>query len=183
MREKELRLALVCYGGISLAVYMHGITKEIWHLARASRDFHEDCPAGDESILAVYTDLLREMEAEADLHLRVVIDIVAGASAGGINGIFLAQAIETGQSLEPLTDLWLSNADIEKLLDPDARPAQRFTKFWAQPLVWMVARKRGDAVERTVSPETREEVRHKLSSFIRSRWFQPPSAARYSRAC
>ena len=37
MREKELRLALVCYGGISLAVYMHGITKEIWRLARASR--------------------------------------------------------------------------------------------------------------------------------------------------
>ncbi len=27
MREKELRLALVCYGGISLAVYMHGITR------------------------------------------------------------------------------------------------------------------------------------------------------------
>ena len=35
-RDKELRLALVCYGGISLAVYMHGITKEIWRLARAS---------------------------------------------------------------------------------------------------------------------------------------------------
>ncbi len=29
VREKELRLALVCYGGISLAVYMPGITKEI----------------------------------------------------------------------------------------------------------------------------------------------------------
>ena len=29
MREKELRIALVCYGGISLAVYMHGVTKEI----------------------------------------------------------------------------------------------------------------------------------------------------------
>ena len=41
MREKELRLALVCYGGISLAVYMHGITKEIWRLARASRAFHD----------------------------------------------------------------------------------------------------------------------------------------------
>jgi hypothetical protein len=35
MRQKELRLALVCYGGVSLAVYMHGITKEVWHLARA----------------------------------------------------------------------------------------------------------------------------------------------------
>jgi hypothetical protein len=29
MREKELRLALVCYGGVSLAVYMHGVSKEI----------------------------------------------------------------------------------------------------------------------------------------------------------
>ena len=29
MREKELRLALVCYGGVSLAIYMHGITKEV----------------------------------------------------------------------------------------------------------------------------------------------------------
>ena len=38
MRQKELRIALVCYGGISLAVYMHGVTKELWHLARASRD-------------------------------------------------------------------------------------------------------------------------------------------------
>ena len=42
MREKELRIALVCYGGISLAVYMHGITKEVWRLARASRALHAD---------------------------------------------------------------------------------------------------------------------------------------------
>lgn len=25
---KELRLGLVCYGGVSLAIYMHGMTKE-----------------------------------------------------------------------------------------------------------------------------------------------------------
>tara|TARA_R110000782_G_scaffold78276_5_gene155204 strand:+ start:89354 stop:91702 length:2349 start_codon:yes stop_codon:yes gene_type:complete len=174
MREKELRLALICYGGISLAIYMHGITKEIWHLARASRDFHGNTPPPADSVVSIYADLLRQIEQQAELRVRIVIDIVAGASAGGINSIFLAQAIETGQSIEPLTELWLSNADVEKLLDPDARPAQRFSKFWAQPLVWMVARRRGDAVERTVAPDTREEVRHKLSSFIRSRWFQPP---------
>ena len=40
MREKELRLALVCFGGISLAVYMHGISKEILKLVRASRTLH-----------------------------------------------------------------------------------------------------------------------------------------------
>jgi hypothetical protein len=52
VREKELRLALICYGGISLAVYMHGITKEVWRLARASRGFHagEAAQAGSEQV-------------------------------------------------------------------------------------------------------------------------------------
>lgn len=173
MRERELRLALVCYGGISLAVYMHGITKEIWRLARASRAFHEgEAPASGSQ--GVYHQLLAAMETASGTRLRVMPDIIAGASAGGINGIFLAQAIETGQSLDPLTDMWLERADVDQLLDPDARPTRRFTKFWAQPLVWMAARRPGDTVERTVSPETREEVRRKLSSFIRSRWFEPP---------
>ena len=173
MREKELRLALVCYGGISLAVYMHGITKEIWRLARASRAFH-DGTAPEPGSETVYARLLADMEAASGVRLRIMPDIIAGASAGGINGIFLAQAIETGQSLEPLTDMWLENADVDKLLDPDARPARAISKFWAAPLVWMAARHPGDTVERTVAPETREEVRHKLSRFIRSRWFEPP---------
>ena len=25
---------------VSLAIYMHGVTRELWQLARASRDFH-----------------------------------------------------------------------------------------------------------------------------------------------
>jgi NAD(P)H-hydrate epimerase len=29
MREKEIRLALVCYGGISLAVYLHGLAGDL----------------------------------------------------------------------------------------------------------------------------------------------------------
>src|SRR5690606_16839671 len=40
LKEKELRIALVCFGGVSLAVYMHGITKEILKLARASAALH-----------------------------------------------------------------------------------------------------------------------------------------------
>ena len=65
MREKELRLALVCYGGISLAVYMHGITKEIWHLVRASHGHHDGTPRGGGS-QAVYRDLLEEIEAQGE---------------------------------------------------------------------------------------------------------------------
>ena len=40
MREKELRIALVCFGGVSLAVYMHGVSKEILKLVRASAALH-----------------------------------------------------------------------------------------------------------------------------------------------
>ena len=170
MRDKELRLALVCYGGISLAVYMHGITGEIWRLARASRAFHH----GDEpqpGSMGIYQSLLHEIAEATDIRLRVLIDIVAGASAGGINGIFLAQAIASGQSLEPLTDMWLDNADIEALLDPDAAP-QRFSKLWATPIAWMATDK--DAISDTVEPATRDEVRRKLHHFVRARWFEPP---------
>ncbi len=173
MREKELRLALVCYGGISLAVYMHGITKEIWHLLRASRAFHSgDTPNGGSD--SRYHALLQSIEADGGLRLRVLSDIIAGASAGGINGVFLAQAIATGQSLDPLTDLWLSQADVDYLLDPDARPLSRFTKFWATPIAWFFAGKRGGTIEQTVAVEAREEVRLKLSRFVRARWFEPP---------
>ncbi|MBP2275720.1 MULTISPECIES: patatin-like protein [Sphingomonas] len=173
MREKELRLALVCYGGISLAVYMHGITKEIWRLARASHGFHAaTAPVGGSE--GVYRTLLEEIEAETGLRLRVLIDIIAGASAGGINGVFLAQAISAGQSLEPLTDLWLDSADIEALVDEKQAPAHPMTKIWALPLAWMAARRSVDGIDATVEPAARDEVRAKLSHFVRSRWFEPP---------
>lgn len=174
MRQKELRIALVCYGGISLAVYMHGVTKELWKLVRASRRFIAGDTDALDSSAAVYLRLLEHLEAKHDLRLRIIADIVAGASAGGINGVFLAQAIHSGQSLEPLTTLWLERADVDVLLDPDARPWSRIAKFWAMPLVWFVLTRPGNVVSTSVARETRSEVRAKLSRLIRSRWFEPP---------
>jgi patatin-related protein len=177
MQEKELRLALVCYGGVSLAIYMHGITREIWHLLRASRFYHDsqDIGVGGE---AVYHDLMAAIEATSGTKMRILTDIIAGSSAGGINGIFLSQAIVTGQSLEPLTDLWLRTADVETLLDPDARPFSRFSKFWMIPIIWLFLRRRGGAIARTVSKDSRDEVASKLSGFVRARWFKPPFGGR-----
>ena len=173
MRQKELRIALVCYGGISLAVYMHGVTKEVWKAVRASQAFWrgEELPGGTE---AVYGRLLARLEEKHNLRLRIMTDIVAGASAGGINSVFLAQAIHSGESLEPLTELWLECADVDILLDPDARPWSKVAKFWAAPLVSYVLGRAGNAVTASVAPETRAEVRAKLSRLIRSRWFEPP---------
>ena len=173
MREKELRIALVCYGGVSLAVYMHGVTKEIWHFARASHDFRSGEASGN-PVQRAYRDLLEAMADRGETRLRVIPDILTGASAGGMNAVFLAEALLTGRSLDPLTRLWLDRADSDVLISPEARPGSRFTKRWAQPIIEYALRRPGNAVSRTVAPETREEVRSKLSRLIRSRWFAPP---------
>jgi patatin-related protein len=57
----------------------------------------------------------------------------------------------------------------------------RYAKLWAQPIAeWFLSRP-GNAVSETVSPETRAEVRHKVSRFVRGRWFSPPfSGSRFS---
>ncbi|QZD88278.1 patatin-like protein [Qipengyuania psychrotolerans] len=173
MRQKELRIALVCYGGVSLAVYMHGVTRELWHLARASRDFHSG-KRPDSGVDQVYVDLLAAIEDDCELRLRVIPDIMSGASAGGINAVFLAQAIYSGQSLDPLTDLWLEVADVDELIDPEAKLRWRGGKFWAQPLAtWLLGRP-GTEIAEQVAPETREKVRRKVSHLIRGRWFEPP---------
>ena len=174
MREKELRIALVCYGGVSLAVYMHGVTKELWKLLKASRSVTSGEASEEDGTEAVYARFLRQIESDYGLRLRVLSDIIAGASAGGINSVFLAQAIHSGQSLEPLTELWLKGADVDELLDPDARPLSRATKFWAAPIVSFVLNRPGNVVSQSVAPETRAEVREKLSRLIRSRWFEAP---------
>lgn len=173
MRHKELRIALICYGGISLAVYMHGVTKELWKLTRASRALHTDDETATGSEQA-YFELLEYLRDEHDLMLRVLPDILTGASAGGINAVFLAQALHSGQSLEPLTDLWLDHADVDRLLDPEANRWTWIAKFWAPPVVRFLLSRPGSAVSQSVAPETRQQVRHKLGRFVRSRWFAPP---------
>ena len=177
MREKELRLALVCYGGVSLAIYMHGITKEVWKLLRASTArarLTSACALPGACTEDVYAELLDVIGEQVDLH--VIVDIVAGASAGGINGIQLAHAIAGGFDMEALRDLWLVNADIDNLLDVQAA-SSRYSKWWARPLIWWLngrTNRLPDNMEEDLDPEARAEVRAKLSRFIRSRWFEPP---------
>lgn len=162
MRRKELRIALVCYGGVSLAVYMHGVTKEVWHLARAGMACAGDPLPGER----VYARALAAIERASGLRVAVLADIVAGASAGGVNTVFLAQAIQSGQSLEPLTRLWLERADIEHLLGEEDNRWSGMAKQWLAPL--MLGRRLAGA-----SPEDRE-IRAKIARFVRARWFEAP---------
>ncbi|WP_448586952.1 patatin-like protein [Thermaurantiacus sp.] len=168
--ERELRLALVCYGGVSLVIYMHGVTKELWKLLKASVGRRDGTPAAGDTE-PVWTALLEAMGRSLDL--RVICDVIAGASAGGINGIILGAAIVEGLDLEPLSDMWLEKADVEALLDPDARPASRLVGFYKEPVAWYAQRKSETLASLRDDPVARE-VAGKLGRFVRARWFKPP---------
>lgn len=116
---RELRLALVCYGGVSLAIYMHGITKEFEKLVAASVAYERDQEAhdfADTDAAATYWSLLQRLEAETKVRTKVVVDVVSGTSAGGINGVYLATAIARNRSQEPLRAMWMEKGDIKRLL-------------------------------------------------------------------
>ncbi len=118
--EKELRIGLVLYGGVSLAVYMNGIVSEIWRVLQASKAANQGT-AGLESTAPLYLELLGELETREDTDaLRVVVDAVAGTSAGGLNGAVLGKAITEGGDAAVLRDVWIDQADIAILKDDTA---------------------------------------------------------------
>jgi len=135
----ELRLALVCYGGVSLAIYMHGTTKEIHKLVRASHAYEIDADTNpftgdDEKTESAYWHVLKDKHAAEGVRTRVVVDIITGTSAGGINGICLATVLAHNTSQNPLRDLWMVEGDMSRLLRsplPDLVPWKLRAAFWA----------------------------------------------------
>lgn len=184
MKEKELRLAIVFFGGVSLAVYQHGINREILNLVRASRFYHrnrDDEGSDAASFHSRYPDeplrstgdVYRQCLAQVGQHLslRVLVDVISGASAGGMNGIALARALAHDLSLAPLTDMWLADADMLKLLAPEAK-----AKLWNKWIFWpfvrpMLARLHREGL---IAGKIDEEMAERVSLFLRSRWFKPP---------
>lgn len=170
MREVELRLALVCYGGASLAVYMNGITAEILNLVRASRNVQEpDHPnrARDQHHLSigVYEEILKILAPT--VKLRVIVDVISGASAGGINGIMLARALAHDLDFAPLKKMWLELGDIEELMDAETI-SDRWSKIFMVPIMHFFGPKlTGGAFKHP-------EIKRKVIRFVRSRWFKAP---------
>jgi patatin-related protein len=116
---RELRLALVCYGGVSLAIYMHGITKELEKLTRASVRLIEspdNNPFPPDKSEHAYFNALERKAKHDGFRTRVVVDIISGTSAGGINGVCLAKAIALDAPQDGLRKLWLTKGAILKLL-------------------------------------------------------------------
>lgn len=184
MKEKELRLAIVFFGGVSLAVYQHGIDREILNLVRASKLYHgkrQDDGGAVPSFHSRYPEeperstgdvYLQFFEAIGQhLSLRVIVDVISGSSAGGMNGIALARALAHDLSLAPLTDMWLADADMLKLLAPEAR-ARLWSKWMIRPFVRpMLSRLSREGL---ITGKVDANMQERVSVLLRSRWFKSP---------
>jgi hypothetical protein len=121
---EELRIGLVLYGGVALAVYINGVVTEIWQAQRASRAMQDGEDTNLDSASGIYRDLLADLKASSDAdELRIVLDAVTGTSAGGVNGAAMFKAIVEGADASVLNDVWLNDADIKNLQDdPGSMP-------------------------------------------------------------
>jgi patatin-related protein len=99
---QDVRLAVVMNGGVSLAVWISGVTLELHRLATAGKGTSK-----------AYLPLLKTLRAKAR------VDVVAGTSAGGINGAFLALGLARRTGIEAMRNLWRDKAAVGRLLrDP-----------------------------------------------------------------
>ena len=98
--RRETRLGLVVYGGIALAIYMNGICREFYNAVRGR---------GVYKLIKALTDS------------DIVVDIISGTSAGGINGVLLSYALtnSTENDVVDFADfarIWRESGDILKLM-------------------------------------------------------------------
>ncbi len=141
---QEVRFAVVMYGGVSLAIYINGIAQELLRLVRATARRQQPDFNGTERIYRKVSYLLADenmtMEeldkASSDPDqlppTRFLVDILSGTSAGGINGIFLAKALANGQDMEELKGLWVTEGDIETLLN-DKKSIEKYLSLQDPP--------------------------------------------------
>lgn len=98
--SREFRLGLVIYGGVSLAIYMNGVCREFYNAVRGR---------GVYKLIKALTDS------------DIVVDIISGTSAGGINGVLLSYALTNSSEKETydfadFSGVWRNSGDINELL-------------------------------------------------------------------
>jgi patatin-related protein len=101
-RSREVRLGAVLYGGVSLAIYENGVAQEFYRAVKGE---------GIYSLIKFLTDS------------DIVVDVVSGTSAGGINGILLSYALVNRRNFADAARLWREDGDILRLLRSPSDPS------------------------------------------------------------
>ena len=112
--EPQLRLAVAFTGGVSLAVWMGGMAREMNLLLAASRirrgETVADTTASGRRVRDGYAALLDVLD------LDVSMDVLSGTSAGGINAVILGLANVQRFDLDGLRELWFTEGSLGGLL-------------------------------------------------------------------
>jgi patatin-related protein len=98
--DREVSLGLVAYSGISLAIYTSGVCHEFYRAVRGR---------------SIYKLLKALVDAD------VVVDVLSGTSAGGLNSVLLGYALTNSTSTQAIdfdifSAVWRNSGDIQKKL-------------------------------------------------------------------
>ncbi len=111
---QEIRFAATMTGGVSLAVWMGGVARELDILVHASDDRIAQRRPGADPVQNAYRKLLDLLD------VTVCIDVLAGTSAGGINAALLGLVNAQRKDLSTLREIWLQAGSLSSLLrDPN----------------------------------------------------------------
>ncbi len=109
---RTLRLALAMRGGVSLAVWIGGAVAEIDLFRRACKGWLDDDPPR-----RARGEKYRQLLADTNRYQDVEVDILAGASAGGLNAVLFGLAQSCGTVMDDIVrQTWLCGGGIWDLL-------------------------------------------------------------------
>jgi predicted acylesterase/phospholipase RssA len=149
--RQEIRLAVVMTGGVSLAIWMGGVARELNLL------LHRGSGASEQArrVQGYYQRLLDLLSVD------VCVDVLSGTSAGGINSAILALANVNNSDIGSLRELWLTEGAFSLLLrDPKQPPIPSLLKGDQQLLTGLrkglqgIAGSRPGAADAAAAPAT-----------------------------
>jgi len=110
--RQEIRLAVVMTGGVSLAIWMGGVARELNLL------LHRGSGASElaQRVQGCYRRLLDLLSVD------VCVDVLSGTSAGGINAAILGLANVRNSDIGSLRELWLAEGAFGSLLRDPRQP-------------------------------------------------------------
>lgn len=117
-KRRQVRYALVLQGGVSLAIWMGGVTHELNRIRLASEELDSERSEPESS--NPWIEILKAANRTA------VVDLIAGTSAGGLNGAILATAVARGADLPDMCAKWesLASLDEQHLIWEDPKKAR-----------------------------------------------------------
>lgn len=118
---QTIRLATTMTGGVSLAIWMGGVARELNLLSQAStwrQSLTATTPIPTAAESTTPDDAVRRLYLKLIdlLDVSVSVDVLSGTSAGGINAALLGLSRVRGLDLGELRDLWINIGSMEQLL-------------------------------------------------------------------